>query len=84
MEAMQPAPDGARTVDRDACLEFWRTLAQDRGSRFEPEAVTIGGEHATIRWRLHFGAGLAESVRGVTLIRIRAGKIIEARGYVKS
>lgn len=66
MEAIQPAPDGTRTVGRDACLEFWRALAEDRGSRFDPEEITIGGEHGTIRWRLHFGT---ESVRGVTLSR---------------
>ncbi|MFC7623205.1 nuclear transport factor 2 family protein [Microlunatus sp. GCM10028923] len=84
MEAIQPAPDGARTVGRDACLEFWRALAEDRGSRFEPEQVTLGGEHATIRWRLRFGDGLADSVRGVTLLRVIDGRIVEALGYSKT
>lgn len=81
MEAIQPAPDGARTVGRAACLEFWRALAEDRDSRFEPEQITVGGEHGTIRWRLRFGA---ESVRGVTLIRVSDGKITEALAYSKT
>lgn len=81
MEAIQPAPDGTRTVGHDACLEFWRALAEDRGSRFDPEEITVGGEHGTIRWRLHFGT---ESVRGVTLIKVVDGKITEALAYSKT
>lgn len=84
MEAIQPAPDGTRTVGREACLEFWRALAGDRGSRFEPEQVTVGGEHATIRWRLRFGDDPADSIRGVTLLRVVDGKIVEALAYSKT
>ncbi|MGZ6194899.1 MAG: nuclear transport factor 2 family protein, partial [Candidatus Binataceae bacterium] len=31
-----------------------------------------------------FGAGESNSVRGVNLMRVRDGQIIEAMGYVKS
>lgn len=84
MEAIQPAPDGARTVGREACLEFWRALADDRTTRFEPEEVAVTGERATIRWRYRFGAGFGESVRGVTLLRVADGLIVEALAYSKT
>lgn len=84
MDAIQPAPDGARYVGREACLTFWRELAADRTSRFEPEEVAVAGERATIRWRYRFGAGPADSVRGVTLLRVRDGLIVEALGYSKT
>lgn len=84
MEAIQPAPDGARTEGRDACLAFWRALATDHTTRFEPEEVTVDGERATIRWRYHFGDGPSASVRGVTLVRTRDGVIVEALAYSKT
>ncbi|MFI9103465.1 nuclear transport factor 2 family protein [Streptomyces fildesensis] len=84
MEANQPAPDGARYEGRAACLEFWQALAEDRTSRFEPEDVVVAGERATIRWRYRFGDGPADSVRGVNLMHIRNGLIVEALGYSKT
>lgn len=84
MEAIQPAPDGARTEGRAACLQFWQALVTDRTTRFEPEQVTVAGDDATIRWRFRFGADLADSVRGVTLLRVRDGRIVEALAYSKT
>lgn len=84
MEAIQPAPDGARTEGRDACLEFWQALADDRTTRFEPEDVTVAGERATIRWRYRYGDGPADSLRGVTLLRVVDGLIVEALAYSKT
>jgi ketosteroid isomerase-like protein len=84
MEAIQPAPDGARYEGRDACLEFWQALAADRSTQFEPEEIIVSGDRATIRWRYRFGDGDADSVRGVNLMRIRDGFIVEALGYSKT
>jgi hypothetical protein len=84
MEGIQPAPDGDRIEGRAACLEFWRALAADRGRRFAPEEVVVMGEHATIRWRYRFGDGPADTVRGVNLMRVRDGLIVEALGYSKT
>jgi hypothetical protein len=63
----------------------WRSaaLAEDRTIQFEPEEVAVAGERATIRWRYRFGAGHADSVRGVNLMRVRDGLIVEALGYSK-
>ncbi|MFG2004114.1 nuclear transport factor 2 family protein [Spirillospora sp. NPDC048911] len=84
MEAIQPAPDGARSEGREACLAFWRALAEDRTTQFEVEDVAVAGERATIRWRYHFGAGPADSVRGVNLMHVQDGLIVEALGYSKT
>ena len=84
MEAMQPAPDGLRVEGYQANVEFWEAMVADTKGSFEVEAVVISGDRATIRWRYRFGAGEAESVRGVTLIQVRDGKIAEALAYAKT
>jgi ketosteroid isomerase-like protein len=84
MESVAPAPDGTRYVGRKACLEFWQNLANNRDGAFADEEITALGEHAIIRWRYRFGPGLSQSVRGVNVMRVRDGLIVEALGYVKS
>lgn len=84
MEAIQPAPDGARTEGREACLTFWRALAEDHSTQFETEEIVVLGEHATIRWRYRYGDTPADWVRGVNLMRVRNGQIAEALGYSKT
>ncbi|MEV4091688.1 nuclear transport factor 2 family protein [Streptosporangium saharense] len=84
MEAVRPAPDGERVEGGEACLAFWRALADNRATRFSPEEVTVAGDRATIRWRYRYGDGPADSVRGVNLMRIRDGLIVEALGYSKT
>lgn len=81
MESIQPAPNGTRYEGREACLAFWQALAADRTSSFELEDVIAAGNHATIRWRFHFGQD--QSVRGVNLMRVQNGQIVEAMGYSK-
>jgi glutathione S-transferase len=83
LENTTPAPLGARYVGREACLSLWRGIAQNRDAHFELEEVQVRGDHAQICWRYYWGASEAESVRGVNLMRVRAGKIVEGRGYVK-
>jgi ketosteroid isomerase-like protein len=84
MEAIQPAPDGARYEGRTACLAFWQALAGDRTTQFEAEEITVAGDRATIRWRYRYGPRAADYVRGVNLMRVRDGKIVEALGYSKT
>jgi ketosteroid isomerase-like protein len=84
MEAMQPAPDGLRVEGYQANVDFWQAMVADMTGSFEVEAVVISGDYATIRWRYRFGAGEADSVRGVTLIQVRDGKIVEALAYAKT
>ena len=82
MESVEPAPDGTRYVGRNACLEFWRKLANNRDGAFTAEDFVAIDEHGIIRWRYRFGPG--RSVRGVNVMRVRNGLITEALGYVKS
>jgi ketosteroid isomerase-like protein len=84
MEAIQPAPDGERTEGREACLAFWRALTEDHSTQFEPEEVVVAGERATIRWRYRYDDGPAASVRGVNLMLVREGLIVEALAYSKA
>ncbi len=82
MESIQPAPDGTRYEGYEACMGFWEAVATDTVAYFEPEETVAMGDRAIIRWRFNFGDG--NSVRGVNLMRVRNGKIIEALGYAKS
>jgi ketosteroid isomerase-like protein len=84
MESVEPAPDGTRYEGGEVCLRFWESLAEDRNSAFRPENIVVSGDRAVIRWRYRFGEGMAQSVRGVNLMLIRNGQIVEALGYVKS
>jgi ketosteroid isomerase-like protein len=84
MESVEPAPDGTRYVGRRACLEFWQKLADSREGEFTAENIIGIDEHGIIRWRYRFGPGPSQSVRGVNVMRVRDGLIVEALGYVKT
>jgi ketosteroid isomerase-like protein len=83
IENTNPAPNGSRHVGREACFELWQRIATTPGIHFDIEDVVVTGDRATILWRLHWGEGESKSVRGVNLMRVRDGKIVEALGYVK-
>lgn len=82
MESIQPAPNGTRYEGYDSNLAFWQAMAADRVNTFEVEETFVMGDRANVRWRFHFGDG--GSVRGVSLLRVRDGKIVEALAYAKS
>jgi ketosteroid isomerase-like protein len=84
MESVEPAPDGTRVVGRAACLTFWKNLANNRDGAFTDEDILVFGDNAIIRWRYRFGPGLSRSVRGVNVMRLRDGLIVEALGYAKT
>jgi ketosteroid isomerase-like protein len=79
MEGTGPAPDGNRWTGYDECLAGWQGLASDPTIQFAVEHVDVDGDRAVIRWRI---TG-AENYRGVNLMRVRDGKIVEALGYGK-
>lgn len=83
IENTTPAPDGERFVGRDACVGLWTRIATTPAVRFDVEDVVVAGERATIRWRLFWGEGQKDSLRGVNLMRVQGGQITEALGYVK-
>lgn len=81
IENTVPAPDGSRHEGRAACIALWSQIATAPGTWFELEEVTVLGARGIIRWRYHWGEG--QSVRGVNLMRVEDGLIVEAQGYVK-
>jgi ketosteroid isomerase-like protein len=83
IENTTPSPNGARYVGYEACVDLWTRIATAPGRRFDVEDVVVAGERATIRWRLTWGGGAEDSVRGVNLMRVQGGRITEALGYVK-
>lgn len=83
IENTTPAPDGSRHVGREACVALWQTIATTPHTHFDLEDVFVAGDRAIIRWRYWWGDGAQNSVRGVNLMRVRDGLIVEAMGYVK-
>ena len=84
IEDSGPAPDGERRVGGEACLARWSELAANRELTFTPEPAEIHGDLVVQPWLLEWGSGDQDRVRGLNLIRIREGQIVEARGYVKA
>ncbi len=83
VENTTPAPNGSRHVGRDACIALWTGIATAPGTHFVLEDVVVADDRAIIRWRFCWGEGEANSVRGVNLMQVRGGLIINAMGYVK-
>ncbi|MBV8359359.1 MAG: nuclear transport factor 2 family protein [Deltaproteobacteria bacterium] len=81
IEKINPAPDGDRCVGRDACIALWTEIATAPGTHFDLEETCAMGNRAIIRWR--FWSNEGTSIRGVNLMRVRDGLIVEAMGYVK-
>jgi ketosteroid isomerase-like protein len=83
IENTSPAPNGARLVGKAACLANWQGLAKSTGTWFVCEEVFVVGERVVIRWRYCWGDDDGQSIRGINLMRICDGRIVEAMGYVK-
>ncbi|MCA1407356.1 nuclear transport factor 2 family protein [Ensifer sp. IC3342] len=83
IENTQPAPDGARHEGKAACIELWTKIATMPDAYFETEGIIARGDRGEIRWRLIWGPEHRDSVRGVNLMHVRNGRIVEALGYVK-
>ena len=84
IEDTSPAPDGLRREGGHACLARWSELAANHALEFTPEPAEIHGDLAVQPWALRWGDAENDRVRGVNLIRIQDGRIVEARGYVKA
>lgn len=83
LENTQPAPNGSRHIGRQDCLAVWQRIAITPNTHFVLEDVSVYDDRAIILWRFCWGDGDANSVRGVNLMRVSNGVIVEALGYVK-
>ena len=79
-EATAPAPDGERHVGIDAIRLAWAAIFADLDSRFTVEDAYTHGDRVVQRWTYSWGDG---HVRGVDLIRVRDGLVVEKLAYVK-
>lgn len=79
-DATGPAPDGAAAVGRDAIRAAWEPIFGDPTSRFEPEETFAAGDRVVQRWTYSWDGG---HIRGVDVMRVRAGRVCEKLSYVK-
>lgn len=84
MDHPSPPPNGTRYVGRAACLAFWQDLAAYKDGRFEIENTIAFENRGIILWRYRWGTDDSASVRGVSIVRVRDGQIVEALGYLKA
>ena len=84
MESIQPAPDGTRYEGHDASFSSWKALIDEATSHFvgrgRPYRRRVGAHPLALR----MGPGPGHSVRGVNVMRVVDGKIVEAAGYSKT
>ncbi|WEK43185.1 MAG: nuclear transport factor 2 family protein [Candidatus Sphingomonas colombiensis] len=83
LENTAPAPDGARYEGREACLSFWKGIASNADLVFKVEEIWASEDRGIMRWQLRWSGHEADRVRGVNIMRVRDGKIVEGMGYVK-
>jgi glutathione S-transferase len=81
IENSYPAPDGSRHTGRAECVALWTSIATAPDLEFEVERSELFDDRAILLWRLHRTG--AKPLRGVNLMRVTGGQIIEALGYVK-
>jgi ketosteroid isomerase-like protein len=81
-----PPPDGERHVGRAAVRGFWeRFFRETPSAAFETEEIFAGGSRCVVRWRYRWrnADGAPGHVRGVDVLRVRDGKVVEKLSYVK-
>lgn len=83
LENTAPAPDGDRYEGRDACLAFWKGIASSINLAFKAEEIWASQDRGLIRWQLRWSKARSDRIRGVNIMRVRDGKIVEGMGYVK-
>jgi len=80
-DATSPAPDGTRHVGRQAVLEACRALfAGSPATHFDIEEMFGADDRVIVRWLYTWADG---HVRGVDVLRVRAGRVAETLAYVK-
>jgi hypothetical protein len=84
VERSQPTAEGTHIVGGPACLAAWQAIAANRDGRFKLEDVQSMGELGLIFWTYFSGPNFGTVSRGLNVMRVRGGQVVEARGYVKA
>jgi ketosteroid isomerase-like protein len=85
-ENTAPPPDGARYAGQAAVRAAWEDFFRSSpAAAFEIEELFACGERAVVRWLYRWieEDGTPGHVRGVDVVRVRAGKVAESLAYVK-
>lgn len=85
-ENTAPAPDGTRYAGQAAVRACWQQFfASSPRARFTWEETLACGDRGVVRWRYDWldADGTAGHVRGIDLLRVRDGKVVEKLSYVK-
>jgi ketosteroid isomerase-like protein len=81
-----PPPDGERHLGQAAVRHVWeRFFRETPSAEFETEEMFAGGTRCVVRWlyRWRNPDGSQGHVRGVDLLRVRDGTVVEKLSYVK-
>lgn len=84
-ESSVPAPDGARVVGAEQVRNAWLNMFKNRPSaHFDEEETFVAGDRAFSRWRLSWETDNGrQHVRGIDVMRIKDGLIVEKLTYSK-
>lgn len=85
-ENTYPPPDGERFVGAAAVRRFWEDFfTASPHASFDFQETVACGERAFVCWSYHWvnAQGQAGHIRGVDILRVRAGKVAEKLSYVK-
>ncbi len=80
-ESTEP-PDGRRHQGREVVRRCWEELFRTPGAHFATEEVVSSGDRAVVRWRYSWTGDSSGHVRGVDLITVRDGEVVEKLSYV--
>lgn len=81
-----PAPDGTRFSGQAEVRGFWEEFFRSSPrANIQAGEIIVAGERCTVLWTYRWGGNDAQQghVRGVDVIRVRDGKIVEKLSYVK-
>jgi hypothetical protein len=73
-------------VGQAAVRRFWdRFFRENPSAAFESEEMFVAGPRCVVRWvyRWRGADGVSGHVRGVDVLRVRDGKVVEKLSYVK-
>ncbi len=58
-------------------------MASSANFVFKAKEISAMDDRGIIRWQLRWSEREADRIRGVNIMRVRKGKIVEGLGYVK-
>lgn len=84
-DSTRPPPDGERVEGQERVRSYWEEFfRRSPQARFEAEDIFATGDRCVVRWTYHWlRDGTPGHVRGVDILRVRAGQVAEKLSYVK-